>query len=80
MALNRSVSRRSACFAFQRSAASRFSNISSNDYVNRQNRELAIIYTSEIDGSAKRVSENLSFDRAGRVVTAEVFHGVTRHP
>jgi steroid delta-isomerase len=45
-----------------------------------QNRELAIIYTSEIDGTTKRVSENLTFDRAGRVVTAEVFHGVTRQP
>ena len=45
-----------------------------------QNRELAIIYTSEIDGSTRRVSENLTFDRAGRVVTAEVFHGVTGRP
>lgn len=38
--------------------------------------ELAIIYTSEIDGATRRVSENLVFDRAGRVVRAEVFHGV----
>jgi steroid delta-isomerase len=45
-----------------------------------QNRELAIIYTSEIDGTTKRISENLTFDRAGRVVTAEVFHGVTIQP
>jgi len=45
-----------------------------------QNRELAIIYTSEIDGTTKRVSENLTFDQAGRVVAAEVFHGVTRQP
>ncbi|HKQ98357.1 MAG TPA: nuclear transport factor 2 family protein [Candidatus Polarisedimenticolia bacterium] len=38
--------------------------------------ELAIVYTSEIDGALRRVSENLIFDRAGRVVRAEVFHGV----
>ena len=40
-----------------------------------QSRELAIIYTEEINGTAKRVSENLVFDEHGRVVTAEVFHG-----
>ena len=40
-------------------------------------REFAIVYTSEIDGKAKRVSENLTFDAAGKVVSAEVFHGVT---
>ena len=45
-----------------------------------QNRELAIIYTSEIDGNTKHVSENLTFNRAGRVMTAEVFHGVTGRP
>jgi ketosteroid isomerase-like protein len=39
-------------------------------------RELAIIYVSEIDGKAKRVSENLRFGPSGRVVAAEVFHGV----
>ena len=39
-------------------------------------RELAIIYTSETDGKAKRVSENLRFNAAGQVVVAEVFHGV----
>jgi ketosteroid isomerase-like protein len=39
-------------------------------------RELAIIYTSTIDGRSKRVSENLTFDEDGRVVAAEVFHGV----
>jgi ketosteroid isomerase-like protein len=39
-------------------------------------REMAILYTSEIDGKARRVSENLRFDAAGRVVVAEVFHGV----
>jgi ketosteroid isomerase-like protein len=39
-------------------------------------RELAIIYTSAIDGKAKRVSENLTFDEDGRVIAAEVFHGV----
>lgn len=40
-------------------------------------RELAIVYTSEIDGKARRVSENLTFDGNGRVTSAEVFHGVT---
>jgi ketosteroid isomerase-like protein len=39
-------------------------------------RELAIIYTSEIEGKTKRVSENLRFNAAGQVVVAEVFHGV----
>jgi hypothetical protein len=39
-------------------------------------RELAIIYTSDIDGHSKRVSENLTFDEHGQVVAAEVFHGV----
>jgi ketosteroid isomerase-like protein len=42
-----------------------------------ERRELAIVYTSEIDGKAKRVSENLAFDGDGRVTSAEVFHGVT---
>ena len=41
-------------------------------------RELAIIYTSETDGKARRVSENLVFNSAGQVVVAEVFHGVAR--
>jgi hypothetical protein len=39
-------------------------------------RELAIVYVSEIDGKAKRVSENLRFGPGGLVVAAEVFHGV----
>ena len=39
-------------------------------------RELAIIYISEIDGRAKKVSENLTFDEKGLVVAAEVFHGI----
>jgi hypothetical protein len=43
-------------------------------------RELAIIYTSEIDGVTKRVSENLTFDEAGLVVAGEVFHGVGGAP
>ena len=38
-------------------------------------RELAIIYTSEIDGKSKRVSENLTFNDRGQVVSGEVFHG-----
>jgi ketosteroid isomerase-like protein len=40
-------------------------------------RELAIVYTSEIDGKTRRVSENLTFDDKRLVVSAEVFHGVT---
>ena len=40
-------------------------------------RELAIVYTSEIDGNVKRVSENLILDESGQVVAAEVFHGVS---
>jgi hypothetical protein len=39
-------------------------------------RELAIIYTSTINGGTKRVSENLTFNENGKVVAAEVFHGV----
>lgn len=39
-------------------------------------RELAIIYTSHTDGKSKRVSENLTFNEFGEVVSAEVFHGV----
>ena len=39
-------------------------------------RELAIIYTSEINGQTKRVSENLRFNEQGQVVAGEVFHGV----
>jgi ketosteroid isomerase-like protein len=39
-------------------------------------RELAIIYTAQIDGNSRRVSENLRFDEAGLVTSAEVFHGV----
>ena len=42
-----------------------------------ERRELAILYTSQIDGKAKRVSENLIFDADGLVQAAEVFHGVT---
>lgn len=41
-----------------------------------QRRELAIIYIADIEGKSRRVSENLEFDRAGLVVSAEVFHGV----
>ena len=39
--------------------------------------ELAIIYTAEINGRSKRVSENLTFDANGKVIAAEVFHGVS---
>ena len=40
------------------------------------NRELAIIYDSEIGGRRRRASENLTFGPNGLVVRAEVFHGV----
>ncbi len=40
------------------------------------NRELAIVYTADINGNSRRVSENLKFDASGLVVSAEVFHGV----
>jgi len=39
-------------------------------------REPAILYSSDIDGRSKSVSENLVFDENGVVVSAEVFHGV----
>jgi len=39
-------------------------------------RELAIVYVADIDGRAKRVSENLTFAEDGLVMSAEVFHGV----
>lgn len=38
-------------------------------------RELAIIHRQTVNGDSKRVSENLLFDEAGKVVSAEVFHG-----
>lgn len=38
--------------------------------------ELAIIYTSLVDGRRRRVSENLRFGADGLVASAEVFHGV----
>lgn len=41
-----------------------------------QGRELAIIYVAAINGNSRRVSENLRFDEAGLVISAEVFHGV----
>lgn len=40
-------------------------------------RELAIIYTSVIDGRTRKVSENLIFDEEGKAFVAEVFHGVS---
>ncbi len=43
-------------------------------------RELAIIYTADISGRTRRVSENLQFDETGLVAAAEVFHGVTGRP
>jgi hypothetical protein len=41
-----------------------------------RSRELAIIYVSHTGGRQKRISENLIFGDDGRVVRAEVFHGV----
>jgi hypothetical protein len=41
-----------------------------------ESRELAIIYTSTVDGNSRRMSENLKLDASGLVVSAEVFHGV----
>lgn len=41
-------------------------------------RELAIVYISEIVGRRRRVSENLTFGPDGLVVSAEVFHGISR--
>src|SRR5262245_23760667 len=38
--------------------------------------ELAIVYIADIGGRKRRVSENLTFGADGRVVSAEVFHGV----
>ena len=40
-------------------------------------RELAIVYLSDIDGRARRVSENLTFAEDGLIKSAEVFHGVS---
>lgn len=37
--------------------------------------ELAIIHTQVVNGTAKQVSENLTFDGEGKVVSAEVFQG-----
>jgi hypothetical protein len=41
-----------------------------------ETHELAIVYVSEVNDAAKRVSENLHFSRDGKVDVAEVFHGV----
>ena len=41
-----------------------------------ETHELAIVYVSEVNGSAKRVSENLRFGQDGKIDVAEVFHGV----
>jgi hypothetical protein len=41
-----------------------------------ETRELAIVYLSEVNGQARRVSENLRFGENGLVAAAEVFHGV----
>jgi steroid delta-isomerase len=42
-----------------------------------ERRELAIVYTSAREGQTRRISENLTFDAQGLVVSAEVFHGVS---
>jgi len=41
-----------------------------------ESQELAILYVSSINGAAKCVAENLRFGRSGKVVAADVFHGV----
>jgi hypothetical protein len=40
--------------------------------------ELAIFYEREVDGRRDRAAEVLRFGASGRVVEAEVFHGVAR--
>lgn len=42
-----------------------------------ERRELAIIYTARMAGKSKRVSENFHFGADGKIVAAEVFHGVS---
>lgn len=42
--------------------------------------ELAIIYSARMAGKSRRVSENLHFGADGKVVSAEVFHGVAGAP
>jgi ketosteroid isomerase-like protein len=42
-----------------------------------ERRELAIIYTSRTAGRGKRMSENLQFGADGKIISAEVFHGVS---
>lgn len=39
-------------------------------------RELAIIYDAELGGRRRRVSEHLTFDPNGLVISGEVFHGI----
>jgi len=39
--------------------------------------ELAIVYSADINGQTRRVSENLRFDEHDQVVAGEVFHGVS---
>ncbi len=39
-------------------------------------RELAIVYSRDVDGKRGRASENHRLDAAGRVLGAEVFYGV----
>ena len=41
--------------------------------------ELAIIYDREVNGQRGRAAEIMQFDRQGRVVRGEVFHGVIPH-
>ncbi|HVJ21033.1 MAG TPA: nuclear transport factor 2 family protein [Polyangiaceae bacterium] len=41
-----------------------------------ESRELAILYVSSVNGVAKCVAENLRFGQSGKVVAADVFHGV----
>ena len=47
---------------------------------NPENRELAIVDVSEVNGDQKWVSENLRFGPNGKVRAVGVFHGVARQP
>jgi len=45
-----------------------------------EQRELAIIYVSSVNGESKCVSENLRFGPSGKVIAADVFHGAGALP
>ena len=41
-----------------------------------ESRELAIVYTSAVNGETKWASENMRFNQNGKVSAVDVFHGV----